>query len=77
MTMRDLPVTFLWPDLLWLLVAVPLACVACAYWNGAGLAAPALAAAAALIGAVVERWLFFAEARHVVMAYYGVPGPAA
>ena len=22
MTMRDLPVTFLWPDLLWLLVAV-------------------------------------------------------
>jgi len=60
-----------------LLVAVPLACVAWAYWNGAGIAAPALAAAAALIGAVVERWLFFAEARHVVMAYYGVPGPAA
>ena len=29
-----------------------------------------LAAAAALLGAVVERWLFFAEARHVVTLYY-------
>ena len=29
-----------------------------------------LAAASALLGAVVERWLFFAEARHVVTLYY-------
>ena len=29
-----------------------------------------LAAACALLGAVVERWLFFAEARHVVTLYY-------
>lgn len=29
-----------------------------------------LAAAAALLGAVVERWLFFAEARHLVTLYY-------
>lgn len=29
-----------------------------------------LAAAIALLGAVVERWLFFAEARHVVTLYY-------
>ena len=30
-----------------------------------------LAAVAALAGAIVERWLFFAEAKHAVMAYYG------
>ena len=29
-----------------------------------------LAAACALLGAVVERWLFFAEARHVATLYY-------
>ena len=35
-------------------------------------AAPWLTAAAvsALLGAVVERWLFFAEARHLVTLYY-------
>ncbi len=31
----------------------------------------ALAAAATLAGTAVERWLFFAEAEHVVMLYYG------
>jgi DMSO reductase anchor subunit len=31
----------------------------------------ALGAAAALAGTLVERWLFFAEAEHVVMLYYG------
>jgi DMSO reductase anchor subunit len=39
-----------------------------------GSMAPALgiaAAVAALIGALVERWLFFAEARHTTMLYYG------
>ena len=30
----------------------------------------ALASIAALLGALVERWLFFAEARHLVMTYY-------
>jgi len=29
------------------------------------------AAASAMIGALVERWLFFAEAKHTVMLYYG------
>ncbi len=29
------------------------------------------AAAAALLGAIVERWLFFAEAKHATMAFYG------
>jgi DMSO reductase anchor subunit len=32
-----------------------------------------LAAASALLGALVERWLFFAEARHTVTLYYGGP----
>ena len=30
-----------------------------------------LAAVAALLGVLVERWLFFAEARHTVTLYYG------
>jgi sulfite dehydrogenase (quinone) subunit SoeC len=30
-----------------------------------------IAAPAVLIAAVVERWLFFAEAQHVVSLYYG------
>ncbi|WP_144186124.1 dimethyl sulfoxide reductase anchor subunit family protein [Elioraea rosea] len=30
-----------------------------------------VAAVSALLGAVVERWLFFAEARHTAMLYYG------
>jgi DMSO reductase anchor subunit len=32
----------------------------------------AVAALAALLGAGVERWLFFAQARHVVSVYYGI-----
>jgi DMSO reductase anchor subunit len=36
-----------------------------------GTAASGLAIASAAIGVAVERWLFFAEARHVVMLYYG------
>ena len=32
-----------------------------------------LAAATGSLGAVVERWLFFAEAKHSVMLYYGAP----
>ena len=33
----------------------------------------ALAVQAALVGTLVERWLFFAEARHTVTLYYGSP----
>jgi DMSO reductase anchor subunit len=51
--------------------AVPLACAALAAMAPAAApAAFALAALAALAGAFVERWLFFAEARHVVVLYY-------
>ncbi len=37
----------------------------------AGVAAAALAVLSIGLGLVVERWLFFAEAEHVVMLYYG------
>ena len=33
-----------------------------------------LAALSAAIGVLIERWLFFAEAKHVVMLYYGGSG---
>lgn len=42
--------------------------------SGAGptaASAAALAVASAALGLVIERWLFFAEARHTVMLYYG------
>lgn len=41
----------------------------------AGLALPVcvLAVVSALAGLLVERWLFFAEARHVVRVYHGMP----
>jgi DMSO reductase anchor subunit len=32
-----------------------------------------LAAGSAAVGLLVERWLFFAEAEHVAMVYYGAP----
>lgn len=31
------------------------------------------AAISAAVGVVFERWLFFAEAKHTVMLYYGAP----
>ena len=46
-----------------------LALVALAWPAGLAMAAPP-AAIAVLAGAFVERWLFFAQARHAVMAYY-------
>lgn len=53
------------------LVAVPLlATVAVALGWLPALAASALAALGLLAGAFVERWLFFAQARHIVSAYY-------
>ncbi|MAL03101.1 MAG: DMSO reductase [Arenimonas sp.] len=50
---------------------VPLLCCWLA-WMVPEAATPVLAVAvlASLLGALVERWLFFAEARHLVMLYY-------
>ena len=49
---------------------VPLACLAIAWLAGGGWGWLAFAATAALAGAFVERWLFFAQARHIVTLYY-------
>lgn len=54
-----------------LFALLPLAACALAWaWPAAAAPARALAAAAALAGAFVERWLFFAEAKHLVTLYY-------
>jgi DMSO reductase anchor subunit len=51
--------------------AVPiLATLAALLFPGGALAA-AIAVLSAGLGLVVERWLFFAEAKHTVMLYYG------
>jgi DMSO reductase anchor subunit len=39
--------------------------------TAAAVVAGALAAASMAVGLVTERWLFFAEAEHVSMLYYG------
>ena len=39
--------------------------------GGAGAATAGLAVLSASLGLVIERWLFFAEARHTVTLYYG------
>src|SRR5439155_2976074 len=39
--------------------------------GAAAVAAAALAVVSAALGLVIERWLFFAEAKHTVMLYYG------
>ena len=39
--------------------------------GGIGIIAAAIAVASAALGLVVERWLFFAEAKHTVTLYYG------
>ena len=36
-----------------------------------GVVAAALAVGSAGLGLVIERWLFFAEAKHTVTLYYG------
>lgn len=54
-----------------LFAGVPvLACVLTLVLPGLGMVLMGIAALAALLGAMVERWLFFAEARHVVTLYY-------
>jgi sulfite dehydrogenase (quinone) subunit SoeC len=45
--------------------------VALATDGGIGVAAASLAALVAVAGLFVERWLFFAEAKHTVTLYYG------
>jgi sulfite dehydrogenase (quinone) subunit SoeC len=53
--------------------AIPalLTLVALLFGGVIGIVAAALALASAALGIVVERWLFFAEARHTVTLYYG------
>ncbi|MFQ5972461.1 MAG: dimethyl sulfoxide reductase anchor subunit family protein [Alphaproteobacteria bacterium] len=53
------------------LAPVVLAVVAASSGGIVGVAAIVLAAASASIGVLIERWLFFAEARHVVTLFYG------
>ena len=50
--------------------AVPLAATLAALFAASTIAA-AIAVLGAALGLVVERWLFFAEAKHTVMLYYG------
>ena len=45
--------------------------VALAFAGATGRIAAAIAVAAAMLGLLVERWLFFAEATHTVTLYYG------
>jgi DMSO reductase anchor subunit len=52
--------------------AVPGAASLLSLADGAGIVGAVLAALSMALGLVVERWLFFAEAEHVVMLYYGV-----
>lgn len=42
-----------------------------AYQDGSLLILSLLAAVSAAIGVAIERWLFFAQAEHVAMLYYG------
>jgi sulfite dehydrogenase (quinone) subunit SoeC len=51
--------------------AAPLALAAAAFALGGPPALWPLGAACATAGTLIERWLFFAEARHTVMLYYG------
>lgn len=48
---------------------VPLACIVTTWATGAGWPV-AVAAVSAVAGAFIERWLFFAQARHIVTLYY-------
>lgn len=55
----------------WLLFALaPLLCLLAGWQQPAAAWPLPLAAACALAGAFLERWLFFAEARHMVTLYY-------
>jgi len=49
-------------------------CLAIIFGGGAAMALGMLAAASAVAGLLVERWLIFAEATHTVALYYPGPG---
>jgi DMSO reductase anchor subunit len=53
----------------WSILLAPISTLLLAWLGGGFFAWPGLALG--LLGVFVERWLFFAEARHTVMAYYG------
>jgi DMSO reductase anchor subunit len=56
-----------------LLIAIPICCLAMSLVLGRPFAAPLgiVATLSAAMGVAIERWLFFAEAQHVVTLYYG------
>jgi DMSO reductase anchor subunit len=51
--------------------ALPIAALVLSLLPGAGIGWPLLAVLSMAVGLVIERWLFFAEAEHVSMLYYG------
>ena len=51
--------------------ALPIACLLLSLVPAAGVVGALLAAMSMALGLAVERWLFFAEAEHVSMLYYG------
>lgn len=53
----------------WSILLAPISTLLLAWLGGGFFAWPGLALG--LLGVFVERWLFFAEAKHTVMAYYG------
>lgn len=53
------------------LVAIPALLLLMALWLGAAWLFLPVAVLSATAGLIVERWLFFAEARHVSMLFYG------
>jgi len=50
---------------------VPMLATLASLFTPVGLIAAAVAVLSAALGLVIERWLFFAEAKHTVMLYYG------
>jgi DMSO reductase anchor subunit len=56
-----------------LLFVAPFACSALLIVSGpaVSMAPAAIAVVSAVLCVVIERWLFFAEAEHVAMLYYG------
>jgi DMSO reductase anchor subunit len=53
--------------------ALPILLIGAAFWTDGvfGILAGGIAAVSLTLGLVIERWLFFAEAKHVVTLYYG------
>jgi DMSO reductase anchor subunit len=51
--------------------AVPIAMLLLSHMPGLAILGTLLAALSTTVGLLIERWLFFAEAEHVAMLYYG------